>query len=138
MLAYRPASSTMYAIRRGSAAPTLQTISLTGQVQTLGSLPFGLDGGLAYHNPSDRLFALSNQVPGAPSMLHQINLDGTSFPLLQTAGATWGDLFYEPLRNRFFALGTDSSAFFWVYELTLIGTLIKLFGVGYRTKGGLA
>ncbi|HST70499.1 MAG TPA: hypothetical protein VLI94_12675 [Solirubrobacterales bacterium] len=137
-LAYRPASSTMYAIRRGPAEPALQTISLTGQAQTLGSLPVGLDGGLAYHNPSDRLFALSNQVPGAPSMLHQINLDGTSFPLFQTPGPTWGALFYEPLRDRFFALGTDSSKFSWIYELTLGGTLVKLFGVGYRAKGGLA
>jgi hypothetical protein len=51
-LAYRPVSSTLYAIRRGPAEPTLQSISLTGQAQTLGSLPFGLDGGLAYHNPT--------------------------------------------------------------------------------------
>ena len=57
-------------------------------METLGSLPFGLDGGLAYHNPSDHLFALSNQAPGAPSMIHQVNLDETSFPLFQTPGAT--------------------------------------------------
>jgi hypothetical protein len=129
----------MYAIRRGSAAPTLQTMSLTGRMQTtVGSLPCGLEGGLAYHNPSDHLYGLSNQVPGAPPMIHEINLDGTSGPLFQAGIATWGGLFYEPLRDRFFALGTDSSAFSWIYEFALSGTVTKLFGVGYRAKGELA
>jgi hypothetical protein len=92
------------------------TIDRQGTVsqRSLGTTPLAglvgakLTGGLTYHRPTNRFYALSND-PGGQVTLHQIQLAGSSSSMFPIAPGVANGLTYVPADDKFYALITRDS-----------------------------
>jgi hypothetical protein len=138
-LTYRPTSRQFFALAQsgGAAPPDLVRLSGEGEVLSRVTLGVPLTGGLAYHAGQDALFAIENRPFPDLARVHKLTLDGTSTELFALDQLPFSGLVYESLRDRFYAIATDTSGFSWIYYFELTGHSQRLFGMAYRAAGGL-